>query len=210
MLQPVTLRTDRPSKSESRDRLGEALANRMIDHDRLARSHRPDGMQRAGGNNAHKPRSGDSRLCADGDFQLAFDDVPDLFLRMIVTRDDRACVELIMPKGHAGRIEIPPMPARLALDNWQLGCVNKGHDPFPSRPSPCISPFRDVETQVLERENSANPAGNRPCCARRAPSLFSANLRAALAQPVEQRIRNAWVGCSSHPGGTNLVPLPRK
>ena len=27
--------------------------------------------------------------------------------------------------------------------------------------------------------------------------------RAALAQPVEQRIRNAWVGCSSHPGGTS-------
>src|SRR5579871_1344421 len=29
--------------------------------------------------------------------------------------------------------------------------------------------------------------------------------RAALAQPVEQRIRNAWVGCSSHPGGTILL-----
>ena len=30
---------------------------------------------------------------------------------------------------------------------------------------------------------------------------------AALAQPVEQRIRNAWVGCSSHPGGTNKIIL---
>ena len=26
--------------------------------------------------------------------------------------------------------------------------------------------------------------------------------KAALAQLVEQRIRNAWVGCSSHPSGT--------
>src|SRR5947209_3810088 len=30
---------------------------------------------------------------------------------------------------------------------------------------------------------------------------------AALAQPVEQRIRNAWVGCSSHPGGTSIFTL---
>src|SRR5205814_7544999 len=27
----------------------------------------------------------------------------------------------------------------------------------------------------------------------------------SLAQPVGQRIRNAWVGCSSHPGGTSLA-----
>ncbi len=27
---------------------------------------------------------------------------------------------------------------------------------------------------------------------------------AALAQLVEQRIRNAWVGCSSHPSGTSF------
>src|SRR5947207_2494713 len=37
-----------------------------------------------------------------------------------------------------------------------------------------------------------------------APFMFPAP-QAALAQPVEQRIRNAWVGCSSHPGGTSLA-----
>ncbi len=48
-------------------------------------------------------------------------------------------------------------------------------------------------------------------CTECAPRLFSARLRtskpkpwAALAQPVEHRIRNAGVACSSHAGGTSL------
>jgi hypothetical protein len=32
--------------------------------------------------------------------------------------------------------------------------------------------------------------------------MFRASLEAALAQPVEHRIRNAGVACSSHAGGT--------
>ena len=34
--------------------------------------------------------------------------------------------------------------------------------------------------------------------------MFRASLEAALAQPVEHRIRNAGVACSSHAGGTIL------
>ena len=62
-------------------------------------------------------------------------------------------------------------------------------------------------------EDAARPAraggnGRNPpesaYCSLAGPSVFSARFRkAALAQLVEQRIRNAWVGCSSHPGGTS-------
>jgi hypothetical protein len=45
-----------------------------------------------------------------------------------------------------------------------------------------------------------------PCCERSPTRLSSAPLReAALAQPVEHRIRNAGVACSSHAGGTTLA-----
>ena len=58
-----------------------------------------------------------------------------------------------------------------------------------------------------ERRQAGVNLADIPCCSRSPACVFSRALEAALAQPVEHRIRNAGVGCSSHPGGTSQSVL---
>src|SRR5580698_6894908 len=77
--------------------------------------------------------SGDLGHAIDGHLDLAFNHLPDLFLRMEVFVNGRVARELIVREGHARRVEIASIPARQALDNIEAAGVDKGHRALTSR-----------------------------------------------------------------------------
>ncbi len=57
-------------------------------------------------------------------FQFAFDDLPNLFLRVEMRMDRRACFEFVMRECHAGRIEEAAVPTGEAFDSRRVASIN--------------------------------------------------------------------------------------
>ena len=84
-------------------------------------------MQRISWNDPCEARACKLSNAIYGDFQLTFDDFPNLFLRVGMLMDGRSGIELVMGERHVGGIEIAASPAGKTFDRWQLAGIDEGH-----------------------------------------------------------------------------------
>jgi len=115
---------------------------RIVDDDGSAVGQRFYRMAHITRNDGDQTRSGDLSRAVDGHLKLAFDHLVNFFLRMEVLVNGRATGEVVMRERHARRLEIPPIPARQALNDIQAAGVNKGHRGSPLKHSSTAGPAR--------------------------------------------------------------------
>src|SRR5882762_3961772 len=99
----------------------------MVHDNRAAvadRAHRVKSVRR---HDRNKTRTRHHRVTVDRNFELSFDNVPDLLVRMRVLVDRRPRIEDIMSEGHATRIKVTSLPTRQPLDSLQFASVDKRH-----------------------------------------------------------------------------------
>ena len=106
------------------------VAQRIIHDDGLPLCDRSHGMQRVRRDDPNRARTRALSSSTNAYFQFAFDDLPDLLLRMRMLMDGRACIEFIMRERHAWRCEIATSPARQAFNDRQRTNIDEPHDSF--------------------------------------------------------------------------------
>src|ERR1035437_10249125 len=96
--------------------MGHTLSQRIVYDDCLPGRECLNGMEGIRWNDSD--RAGTCALGdpSDGYFQFSFQDFPDLFVGVVSLRNRGPSVKLLMPKCHAGGIEIAASPARQAFD----------------------------------------------------------------------------------------------
>src|ERR1700741_3336330 len=74
-----------------------------------------DRMTDVAWHNPYQTRSNHLLHAVDGQFEFAFDDLVDLFLRMEVLVEGGAALEVVVGEGHAGGMKVASIPSRQAL-----------------------------------------------------------------------------------------------
>src|SRR5665213_128503 len=119
-------------------------------------------MQRFWRNDADHAGTCDLCLARDGDFEFAFDNMPHFFLLVRMGVQFSALIEDVMSEGHAGRIEIAPVPAGLSLDDIQLARVDDRHWPAPDDGANLTTPPK--RAQAEQTSGLTHPARRRAHC----------------------------------------------
>src|SRR5580700_5985991 len=92
------------------NKLSEVPPDGIVDDDGAAVGKGLDRMAGIARNNRNHTGPGNPDLALNGHFQLALDYFVDFFLRMGVFVNGRAALEVVVGKGHAGRVEIASIP----------------------------------------------------------------------------------------------------
>src|SRR5580704_9338623 len=107
--------------------LSEARPSRMIHNDKSPIRQCFDRMTAVRGHNGNNARLRNLTSALDRDFDFSLDDFVDFFLGMEVLVNRRAGYEVIVCKGHARRVEIPPLPPGKPFDDLKFTGIYKRH-----------------------------------------------------------------------------------
>jgi hypothetical protein len=80
---------------------------------------------------AHQTRSDNLLHSVNGQFEFAFDNLIDFFLRVEMFVNGGAAFEIIVGEGHAGRMKVASVPSRQTLNDFELARIYEWHRSAP-------------------------------------------------------------------------------